>query len=140
MTKRPDLALSGLWRNQLGSVLRLGALADGRVTGSIEPTVGGVEGTYPVTGFFQAGEDGEGIIGFVVAWPPARSVTSWCGRYAASSGTITAMWILTEASDGVNEWQATRIGHDTFVREACDPTGEGSGDLGSEVRSSGTRG
>jgi hypothetical protein len=121
VTNRPDLVLSGEWRNQLGSMLSLRAASDGRLTGWIESKVGGVEGRYPISGFFEAGEDGEGTVGFVVAWSPAGSVTSWSGQYDARSGTITAMWLLTEGGEPVNEWQATRIGADTFLRQVCDP-------------------
>jgi hypothetical protein len=114
---QPDLALSGEWRNQLGSVLWLRAGSDGRLDGRIESKVGGVEGSYPVTGFWQPGQEGERIVGFVVAWPLKHSVTSWSGRYQVGNGAMTATWILSEEGQGVNEWRATRIGYDTFVRE-----------------------
>jgi hypothetical protein len=117
VTRQTDLLLTGVWRNQLGSVLELRADPVGRITGSIESKVGGVEGQYPVSGFFESGGDGDGTLGFVVAWSPTGSVASWCGRYGAASGTITAMWILTEMGEGGNEWQATRVGYDTFVRQ-----------------------
>jgi hypothetical protein len=139
VTEQADLSLCGVWRNQLGSVLELRADPAGRITGSIESRVGGVEGQYPVSGFFERGGDDDGTLGFVVAWSPTGSVASWCGRYEAASGTISAMWILTEPGQEGNEWQATRIGYDTFVRQPYDPTGEGCGDQDRQ-RSGGARG
>lgn len=134
MTNQADLALSGPWRNQLGSLLTLRASSDGRLEGFIESKVGGAEGTYPVTGFWQSGEQGEKIVGFVVAWPPTQSVTSWCGRLETDDGTISAMWMLTEQSAGANQWQARRIGNDTFVREPSDLSGEGGSGRGAPER------
>lgn len=122
-TKQPEVALSGVWRNQLGTVLRLNATADGRLEGCIESVVGGVAGAYPLTGFSQPGDRGAGVLGFVVAFGGTRSVTSWCGRYGSADGTISVLWILSEQGEGANEWQATRIGHDTFVPETADLAG-----------------
>lgn len=112
---QPELALNGVWRNQLGTVLRLRSSAGGRLEGWLESPVGGAEGAHPLTGFSESGGQGE-VLGFVVAFEETRSVTSWSGRRRATDGTISAVWILSEQSEVANEWQATRIGYDTFVR------------------------
>ncbi|HLJ09354.1 MAG TPA: hypothetical protein VKX24_12535 [Acidimicrobiia bacterium] len=43
---------TGVWRNQLGSMLELWVDLESPLSGTIESTVGGVEGQYPVSGFF----------------------------------------------------------------------------------------
>jgi hypothetical protein len=116
VTNQPYRALDGVWRNQLGTVIRLRTSSGDRLEGWLESNVGGAVGAHPLIGFFQPGDQGV-VLGFVVAFEETRSVTSWNGRYGAIEGTISAVWILSEQSEVANEWQATRIGYDTFVRE-----------------------
>ena len=114
-----DLArqLSGAWFNQLGSRLDLQADDDGRLRGTYQSPVGGVEGTHPVTGYFDADGDGpDRAVGFAVRWQSACSVTVWSGHFQVADEVLLTTWLLSGGALGPGEWRATLIGHDEFHR------------------------
>jgi len=122
MTAGEFQRLAGVWSNQLGSRLLLEVDADGRLSGSMHSSVGGVAGEHPLSGFARSSGEGRGVIGFVVAWDQTSSVTSWSGHYDLRTGTISVNWLLTGNEFDENEWQATRVGHDHFWRDVLADT------------------
>lgn len=108
--------ISGWWHNELGTRLDLQANEDGSVTGWIDSEVGGVTGVHPIVGFVSPSVGRRGVIGFVVSWGETRSMTTWAGHYDLEAGVITTNWLLTAADFDANEWQSTRVGHDTYHR------------------------
>ncbi len=123
--------LSGPWFNQLGSRLDLQAGDDGQLTGTIRSPVGGVEGSHPVTGFFDVGSDrGTRAIGFAASWTPTHSVTVWSGHYHGSDDVILTTWLLSGNTPGSSAWRSTLIGHDRFSRS---PSDGGTADTGSSA-------
>lgn len=115
-------AVTGCWQNQLGTRLEVRADEGGAITGWIHSHVGGVAGSHPVVGYVAANPDGRGVIGFAVSWGETRSVTVWSGRYDVGNDVIVANWLLTTADFDENEWQSTRLGHDTFRRTSSEGT------------------
>ena len=114
MTGHEARRVEGTWHNQLGSWMELRESDDGRIEGTMESPVGGALGKQPLTGYVAHFSDGRGVIGFVVAWHPTRSITTWSGHHDAD--VISANWLLTGGDFGENEWQSTRVGHDVFHR------------------------
>ncbi|XP_053552687.1 avidin-like [Bombina bombina] len=111
--------VSGVWLNELGSVLNLSA--DGpRLSGTFHSSVES-----------SSGATGEGIIGKVlgvvgqsdqptftmsVSWE-GGSVSTWAGQCFLRSHhpVLRTVWLLrAEASSEDQNWSATRIGENTF--------------------------
>lgn len=108
--------ISGSWTNELGSHVSIEA-AGGRLTGTYASSVGDSREEEKLVGFYlPEAEDGRVVIGFVVAWPASRSVTTWSGCYRADCDIMTAFWILREDTSPENAWRATTVGCDVFVR------------------------
>lgn len=109
--------INGRWRNQLGSYLNLWSDEEGLITGSFNPSVGGVHGTHRVTGYLDPRPRESVALGFVVSWHPAHSITVWLGQYDRDNDVITATWLLTGELPERDGWRSTNIGHDVFHRD-----------------------
>ncbi|MCC6527459.1 MAG: hypothetical protein IT373_32730 [Polyangiaceae bacterium] len=112
--------LQGTWYNQHGSSLVLRNEGNGRLSGTFEPHVGFAEpGTsYPVTGFATGA-----VVGFVVAFPGHRTVTTWVG-HATTLGAelrLETLWHMAAEFPPARKpdelWKGTWAGADTFTRE-----------------------
>lgn len=126
-TMEEELAthLTGRWANQLGSSLELEADDAGHLSGRYWSTVGASGGPHPLTGYFeQSAEPGCAVVGFVVGWRPAHSLTVWAGHYEAINDHITATWLLTGAP-AHDDWGSTLVGHDVFRRLPGEATPDG---------------
>lgn len=120
-----DLAddLTGTWYNELGSMMKLTATADGMLSGSYFSAVGEATDFYVLTGRFDsAPPSGDGVsVGWTVTFFNAKlnahSTATWSGQYfAEGKPEIVTQWLLTTSSTKAAEWQATNVGHDEFTR------------------------
>ena len=110
--------LDGVWRNELGSQLRLFVEPDGSLVGTYESAVGGTRQQQPVTGSSGVrAPDGEVVLGFVVRWPGAGSLAAWAGTFDHRADRIHASWLLVEGCQAADAWGSTRTGVDEFRRE-----------------------
>ena len=131
--------LSGVWKNELGSVMRLRA-RDNALGGTYESAVGNATGAYNLTGSYvsppppppaDAGtvsKDGAALpVSFVVHFRneqrDARSVGAWNGHVVGGGADgqplrIRTTWLLTSvpAEPGAL-WASKRVGEDTFVKQ-----------------------
>lgn len=111
--------LEGVWKNQLGSRLRLTVGEDGSLAGTYESAVGGTRLPQPVVGKWEDGvPGGEVVVGFVVRWPAAGSLAAWVGTFDHRVDHIRASWLLVEGRPATDTWGATRTGEDEFRRQA----------------------
>ena len=116
--------LQGIWFNQFGSRLNLTVDETGRLAGTFDSSVGGVDRAHPVTGFFAADtESPDGAVGFAVSWGTAHSLTVWSGHYREKDDAIFTVWLLSEASSAHGDWRSTSVGHDEFRRVPSDQGG-----------------
>ena len=114
----PDVWLDGVWRNQLGSRVRLVAELDGSLAGTYESAVGDTRLPQPLLGQCEAvAPSGPVVLGFVVRWPAAGSVAVWAGTIDDRLDRIHASWLLVEGREAPGAWGSTRTGTDEFRRE-----------------------
>lgn len=110
-------ALDGRWVNPDGSVLELEVHNDGRVTGTF--TLGSDWPSYRphrVTGTYSSRpEGGRGVVGSVVGWPNASSVTVWTAEYDAGTGELRTTWLLAAGPHDVGQPPPT-VGGAVFHR------------------------
>lgn len=122
-------AVAGMWRNELGSVLRLTGISGGGLAGTYESAVGEEHGARPLVGFHGAPQaDRSIVIGFVVRLPVAGSIATWTGRYDPDSQVIRTTWLLVTESDAADAWSATRVGADEFHRAGAEHDGDSWGE------------
>lgn len=113
--------LSGTWRNELGSTMRLIATT-GTLTGTYISAVGEAKGSYPLTGFYNT-EEATTTVGWAVAWKnqalgDSHSLATWSGQLT-TDGKISTIWLLTSlVTDPKNLWNSTKVGMDMFTRVA----------------------
>lgn len=92
-----DRGVDGRWVNPDGSVLEIEVHEDGRVTGTF--TLGSDRPSYRpyrVTGtYLVRAEGGRGMVGSVVGWPRAASVTVWTGEYDPDTDELRTSWLST---------------------------------------------
>jgi len=108
----------GTWSNQLGSRLTLAPDGTGGLRGTYCGGTGALAGAmYPVFGSYDATpSQAATVLGFVVEWTEAHTVTSWAGRYHHADGSITATWLMTTETETADDWKSTFVGHDFFLR------------------------
>lgn len=118
--------LSGVWFNELGSIMTLTADAKGGLTGTYNSAVGEAEDNYVLAGRFDTEPpQDEGLsLGWAVSYrnnkENANSTATWSGQYFAADGNvperILTQWLLTSSTTTASVWDSTLLGHDTFVR------------------------
>lgn len=119
-----DEYLTGTWRNQLGSELRLVADGDGGLRGGFRNAAGVAEDYHDVVGTYDPTPHHDiNVLAFVVKWQAAHSVTAWSGRLHTQDGTIAATWVMASGTAPCDEWRGSFIGHDVF-RRGCVETEE----------------
>lgn len=121
-TQNVDERLTGNWRNQLGSELRLVADGEGGLRGGFRNAIGvGAGERHDLVGCYDpASAQDSTVLAFVVEWPAAHSVTAWSGQFHPEEGTITASWVMTSEAGPGDEWKATLVGRDVFWRNDGD--------------------
>ncbi|XP_062456496.1 avidin-related protein 2-like [Rhea pennata] len=119
--------LSGLWRNNLESLMEISAVRDdGSFQGKYLTRVslaGGCVRVSPLTGAQQdLGELAWPTFGFTVRWERFSNATAvfvgQCFVDAGGQETLATTWLLREAvGSWEDNWKATRVGRNVFRRD-----------------------
>jgi len=116
------MSIEGTWYNELGSQMNI-SVSGATISGTYWTAVGSASGAYAVVGQFDTQPTAGGqAVGWTVVWTNAsgssHSVTTWSGQYQENQGQeeILAFWLLTSEQLPQNDWAATNVGQDTFVR------------------------
>ncbi|NXU23005.1 AVID protein, partial [Thalassarche chlororhynchos] len=119
--------LSGLWRNELDSLMEISAVKDdGDFQGKYLTRVtlaGSCARTSPLKGAQQQpSEGGWPTFAFTVRWDKfSNTTTAFTGQCfvdAAGKEMLTTTWLLREAVGSLEEdWKATRVGRNVFTRK-----------------------
>ena len=121
------MSLTGVWMNELRSILLLNEDEDGALTGKFRSIVGRDPHVRILTGRTSPAEDGKQMLGFAVQFQIEEpdpgyghySVCTWSG-WAMVKGArqiITNHWLLTISRlSKEDEWSSTTTGCDTFQK------------------------
>ena len=117
--RRSASALTGTWRNRLGSVMRIEVERDHRIHGTLQTGVGGETSSkeYAVAGFAEGD-----AVSFCVDFGRSGSVAAWAGHHLsdASGERIVTLWHLAQpVRDPHGEkdvWSAVIAGANEFTR------------------------
>jgi len=119
--------LTGTWKNQLNSTMKLVAHHDGSLSGTYLTIVGNAPRENPVHGSWVKGANGP-VVSFTVAWNanmpliPFKSSTAWSGLvHEQPKPYIVTTWLLTSETDSIGAWDSTLTNKDTFYKES-DPS------------------
>ncbi|XP_041035791.1 avidin-like [Carcharodon carcharias] len=138
-------SLSGCWKNELGSTMKIDVNEAGHIRGTYVSQVSmskkPAEGV--VVGYQQ--DLTQPTFGFIVKWiKAATSVSVWAGQYfkVGDEAKLITIWLLRASClDQGENWNATRVGMDVFSRNdtACKLTNlrSESGEMKQEVSSDG---
>lgn len=122
------MSIAGTWFNELGSQMDI--VVNGKtITGTYWTAVGDASGSYDLIGFIDTTLPSPGgqAVGWTVVWTngigTSNSVTTWCGQFQTAGGQeeIVAFWLLTSEQLAANDWGATQIGKNRFVRAQPTP-------------------
>ena len=125
------MSLTGVWMNELKSIMVLREHSDGTLIGKYRSLVGRDPHTRHLTGVASTDEGGKQIVGFVVRFQVDNpglgyghySVCTWSGWIRDNE--ITTHWLLTlSLLNQVDEWSSTLIGEDSFEKVSDDPNDE----------------
>lgn len=121
--------LSGLWKNELGSAMRLAALPDGTIGGGYNSAKGRATGWYTLAGRFTCSEGAAPTVALAVSWQRAVNTSSdsstvWTGQLLPGR-VLETTWLLSRATTPAEAWSSTMVGKDTF-RPGSTPTPTGS--------------
>jgi hypothetical protein len=117
------MPLTGVWMNELNSIMVLEEHAHGSLTGKYRSIVGRDPHIRELAGRTSAEEQGKQMLGFVVGFhidsPGPEyghySLCTWSGW--ARGKEITTHWLLAISFlEKKDEWSSTRIGEDTFEK------------------------
>jgi hypothetical protein len=118
------MGAEGTWYNELNSTMIL-KITNGVLSGTYQSPKGDAPDPQSLTGKIDPSpSNGSQVLGWVVQWvnpaKPIHAVTVWSGQYQEVNGEeiITTEWLLTDATDPDDDWEATLVGHDTFKRTA----------------------
>ncbi|XP_029456376.1 avidin-related protein 4/5-like [Rhinatrema bivittatum] len=112
--------ITGTWKNDLGSILKLSTDEELLIRGSFQTAVETSRGSAgwkkmsKVIGVQNADE--EPTFAFSVRWD-GGSVSTWAGQCFESSDTsvLKTVWLLrSSVSSKEKNWKATRVGEDVF--------------------------
>ena len=114
----PEVEFSGLWKNELGSEMRL-TVKDGDVHGSYRTAVGEApeEETFDLCGYVKGD-----LLVFCVNFGAHGSLATWTGQHAVEGGNeeILTLWHLVRAPRDGHEpkdvWSTLLTGANTFTR------------------------
>ena len=133
--------VTGLWENELGSLMFLYAGTDGKISGFYK-TGEGIDPSenqfFPLAGTHSFTQGGT-TLGFTVSWntDDYLSTTAWSGQYLVSPSYsrpeqtqdlaighqdyIYTTWTLVTATPWNSTWESTTIGQDEFHRFQAPP-------------------
>jgi len=116
------MSIEGTWYNELGSQMNI-SISGSTISGTYVTAVGSASGTYVLVGQVDTQPAAGGqAAGWTVIWANAsgssHSVTTWSGQYQESEGQeeILTFWLLTAEQLPQNDWAATNVGQDVFMR------------------------
>ncbi|KAM9138030.1 avidin-like [Pangshura tecta] len=118
--------LSGLWRNDLGSLMEIDKVNDaGEFSGKYLTTVTATSNCIRSSPLKGAQHDmtqrSQPTFGFTVNWETfSNSTTVFVGQCFIGEGkeTLKTMWLLREAVGSPGDgWRATRVGTNVFTRK-----------------------
>jgi len=124
------MSLTGVWMNELRSILLLKEDEDGGLAGKFRSLVGRDPHVRILTGRASPAENGKQMLGFAVQFQIEEpdpgyghySVCTWCGWYGTLDQTITTHWLLTISRlSKEDEWSSTTTGCDTFEKVLDSP-------------------
>ena len=117
------MSLTGVWLNELSSIMTLVDVTDGTLKGKYRSLVGHDPHPRELAGRTSSEEQSKQLLGFSVCFqidePVAEhghfSICTWSGW--SRGNTITAHWILTRSLlRAEDEWSSTLLGKDCFER------------------------
>ena len=126
MEKAGRSAVSGKWKNALGSVMELMENENGQITGMYTTAVTSKESSLKeepaeLVGYINRNQTKQTTtIAFCMAWKIKGSCSAFSGQiFQDDDGTdvLKTTWLLHSPADSpCNNWEATRVGEDTFTR------------------------
>ena len=127
------MSLTGVWANELNSAMSLVEQPDFGLVGTYHSMVGRDHGFRALAGRTHVQDERKQILGFAVCFEIAEpgpdygrpSVCAWSGWKETNEAGLEVLkthWLLTvNSADSRDEWGATRIGEDTFLRISDKP-------------------
>jgi len=117
------MSLTGVWMNELNSIMVLNEHADGTLTGRYRSIVGRDSHIRDLAGKASAEEQTKQLLGFAVCFQIDQpgpgywhsSLCTWSGW--ARDKNITTHWLLTvDPLKKEDEWSSTLLGEDSFEK------------------------
>jgi hypothetical protein len=127
------MSLTGVWTNELRSVMLLREDADHRLTGLFRSLVGRDSDSRTLVGRTSSEDGGKRMVGFAVCFEIASpgegyghsSVCSWSGwaeKDELGAELIKTNWLLSVSMmDKTRDWAATNVGQDVFLQVSSEP-------------------
>ena len=122
------MSLTGVWLNELNSIMVLKDAGDGSLEGRYRSIVGRDPNVRALSGRTSGEERGKQLLGFAVCFlidNPApdyghSSLCTWSGW--ARDNKITTHWILTvDTLKPEDDWSSTLLGEDYFEKVMDEP-------------------
>jgi Avidin family len=135
------MSLTGIWANELNSAMSLVEQPDQTLAGTYHSTVGRDHGFRALAGRTSLQDGRKQVLGFSVCFDIAEpgpdygrsSVCDWSGWKETNGAGLEVLkthWLLTvNRAETRDEWGATRIGEDTFLRISDKPDDKVLGDV-----------
>jgi len=123
-----DMPLTGVWMNELNSIMVLKENSDGLVTGKYRSMVGRDPHVRELAGRASGEEAGKQMLGFAVCFHIENpgsgcghsSLCTWSGW--ARGKEITTHWLRTVSLlNKEDEWSSTHVGEDSFKKVLDSP-------------------
>jgi hypothetical protein len=117
------MSLTGVWLNELNSIMVLRDPGDGSLSGKYRSIVGRDPNIRDLAGRTSSVEQGKQLLGFAVCFQIAdpgpnyghASLCTWCG-WARDSKIMTHWTLTVDPLNKKDEWSATLIGEDEFEK------------------------
>lgn len=119
-----EQALTGIWYNELGSIMNLTA-SNGSLTGLYNSAKGAAQGNYNLVGLYDPNppSDEGTTLSWTIQWVNSilgnsHSNVAQNGQFHANDGEtkyIRTMWFLSSSSSSDEEWGSVQAGLDTFT-------------------------
>lgn len=127
------MSFTGVWTNELRSVMLLREDAEHGLTGLFKSLVGRDSACRILAGRPSSEDSGRRMVGFAVCFEIAHpgegyghfSVCSWSGwgdTDELGAEVIKTHWLLSVSLlEKTRDWAATNVGQDTFVKVSSEP-------------------